>query len=168
LASPDVPFVYCAAVGPAVAIFLSAVVSSQVFLLARVSAVAAVPTALLLLMLPLHPAYTSVPVVVGLPDVVGPCHVVGIHAVDGIRCCQRSCCYNVFNVAGGPAVIPALFGILKHYTVKTVKLAEYDYRTINFRNNYLGKLLVSRLSDFGIKLSDNRLSDPGKIINAQL
>ncbi len=60
------------------------------------------------------------------------CHVVGTHALDGVRCCQLSCCYNVFNVAGGPAVIPALFGILKHYTVKTIKLAEYDYRTNNF------------------------------------
>ncbi len=42
VASPDVSCVYCAEVGPAVAVFHSAVVSSLGSLLARVSAVAAI------------------------------------------------------------------------------------------------------------------------------
>jgi hypothetical protein len=45
LLSPDVPYVYCAEVGPAVAVFLSAVVSSLGSLLARVCAMTAVSTA---------------------------------------------------------------------------------------------------------------------------
>jgi hypothetical protein len=45
-----------------------------------------------------------------------PCHVVDTHTVDGIRCYQRSRCYNVYDFAGDPAVgvIPALAGVLKN------------------------------------------------------
>jgi hypothetical protein len=53
------------------------------------------------------------------------------------------------------AVVPALAGVLKHHTVKTFKLLNYDYRADNFSRyrttNYLG-----------------RPSDPGKFVDAQL
>ncbi len=87
-----------------------------------------------------------------------------------MRCRQRSCCYNVFDDSGDPAVavVPTLAGV--HRTVKTFKLSDYDYRTINFfryrtinyRTNYFEKLSDHRLSDYWYPTIGLSIIGPGK------
>ncbi len=68
-------------------------------------------TPLLLLTLQMHPAYTSVPAVFGLPATLLATMLLMAYAVANVPAVT-----TFFNVAGGPAVavIPALFRILKH------------------------------------------------------
>ncbi len=72
----------------------------------------------------LAPDYTSVLLLLASLMLLDPCHVVDTHAVnnhdvDCVRCCHRSCYYNVSDVSGDPAlaVVPALAGVLKNQII---------------------------------------------------